>query len=89
MFVIDEADEMLDRGFQDQFRDILKLLPEEAQIVLLSATMPQSCLDMTTKFMRDPIKVLIKKEEVGFLDIIAFKVLLFYPYPLQQDYSFN
>lgn len=67
MFVIDEADEMLDRGFQDQFRDILKLLPEEAQIVLLSATMPQSCLDMTTKFMRDPIKVLIKKEEVGFI----------------------
>jgi len=74
MFVIDEADEMLDSGFQDQFRDILKLLPEEAQIVLLSATMPQSCLDMTTKFMRDPIKVLIKKEEVTLEGISQYYV---------------
>ena len=67
MFVIDEADEMLDKGFQDQFRDILCLIPERVQILLLSATMPQNILDVTQKFMNEEtIKVLIKKEEVNF-----------------------
>ncbi|RAL63409.1 hypothetical protein DID88_003833 [Monilinia fructigena] len=54
MFVLDEADEMLSRGFTEQIYDIFQLLPQSTQVVLLSATMPQDVLEVTTKFMRDP-----------------------------------
>ena len=40
MFVLDEADEMLSRGFKDQIQDVFQLLPSTVQVVLLSATMP-------------------------------------------------
>ncbi|ORX71994.1 DEAD-domain-containing protein [Linderina pennispora] len=55
LFVLDEADEMLSRGFKDQIYEVFQLLPAEVQVVLLSATMPTDVLEVTTKFMRDPI----------------------------------
>ena len=64
MFVLDEADEMLSRGFKDQIYDVFRLLNSNIQVVLLSATMPAEVLDVTTKFMRDPIRILVKKEEL-------------------------
>merc|ERR1711874_159404 len=63
MFVLDEADEMLSRGFKDQIYDVFRFLPNDVQVVLLSATMPVDVLDVTTKFMRDPITILVKKED--------------------------
>ena len=57
MLVIDEADEMLSQGFKDQIYDIYRYLPPSCQVVLVSATLPQEVLDMTKKFMHDPIKV--------------------------------
>ncbi|KAM5376672.1 hypothetical protein ACJA88_006995 [Fusarium oxysporum] len=59
MFVLDEADEMLSRGFTEQIYDIFQLLPQSTQVVLLSATMPQDVLEVTTKFMRDPVRILL------------------------------
>lgn len=64
MFVLDEADEMLSRGFKDQIYDVFRFLPNDVQVVLLSATMPADVMDVTTKFMRDPITILVKKEEL-------------------------
>ncbi|KAG7154389.1 Eukaryotic initiation factor 4A-II-like 1 [Homarus americanus] len=52
MFVLDEADEMLSRGFKDQIYDVFRFLPNDVQVVLLSATMPADVMDVTTKFMR-------------------------------------
>jgi translation initiation factor 4A len=43
---------------------VFKGLPNDVQVVLLSATMPSEVLDVTKKFMRDPIQILIKKEEL-------------------------
>jgi translation initiation factor 4A len=64
IFVLDEADEMLSRGFQDQIKVIFEYLPAEIQIALFSATMPIEILRLTKKFMRDPAKILVKNEEL-------------------------
>ncbi|XGW09200.1 hypothetical protein V3C99_011480 [Haemonchus contortus] len=64
MFVLDEADEMLSRGFKDQIYEVFKTLPQEVQVVLLSATMPADVLDVTNRFMRNPIRILVKREEL-------------------------
>ncbi|CAF1193241.1 unnamed protein product, partial [Didymodactylos carnosus] len=74
MLVLDEADEMLSQGFKEQIYDIFTTMPESIQVVLLSATMPREILDVTTKFMNDPIKILVKKEEVTLEGIQQFYV---------------
>eukprot|EP00004_Rigifila_ramosa_P018421 TRINITY_DN4582_c0_g1_i1.p1 TRINITY_DN4582_c0_g1~~TRINITY_DN4582_c0_g1_i1.p1 ORF type:complete len:412 (+),score=112.26 TRINITY_DN4582_c0_g1_i1:35-1237(+) len=74
MFVLDEADEMLSRGFKDQIYDVFKFLPAKVQVVLLSATMPTEVLEVTQKFMRDPIRILVKKDELTLEGIRQFYV---------------
>ena len=74
MLVIDEADEMLNRGFKEQIYDIYRYLPPSTQVVLVSATMPQEVLDMTRKFMNEPIRVLVKRDELTLEGIKQFFV---------------
>ena len=69
---LDEADEMLSRGFTEQIYDIFQLLPQATQVVLLSATMPQDVLDVTTEFIRDPVRILVKKDEFALEGIKQF-----------------
>jgi len=64
MFVLDEADEMLSKGFKDQIYDVFKTMPQDVQVVLLSATMPVEVLEVTECFMQNPIQILVKKEEL-------------------------
>ena len=65
MLIIDEADTMLDRGFKEQLYFILKAgLSDDMQICLFSATLSDETLDITNKFMNDPIQILVKKSEV-------------------------
>jgi len=73
-FVLDEADEMLSRGFKDQIYDVFRNLPTTTQVILLSATMPTDVLEVTKKFMRDPIRILVKKEELTLEGIRQFYV---------------
>ena len=63
-FVLDEADEMLSRGFKEQVYEIFQYIPKESQICLFSATMPEMALELTNKFMSDPIRILIDKENL-------------------------
>ncbi|KAI9445901.1 P-loop containing nucleoside triphosphate hydrolase protein [Lactarius indigo] len=49
LFCLDEADEMLSRGFKDQIYEVFQLLPQDTQVVLLSATMPADVLEVTKK----------------------------------------
>jgi len=74
MFVLDEADEMLSRGFKEQIYDVFQLLPGNTQVVLLSATMPAEVLEVTKKFMREPIRILVKKEELTLEGIKQFYI---------------
>ncbi len=102
MFVLDEADEMLSRGFKDQIYNVFKVrssdgkiqeitvipfyisffsyscsysfqfLPETVQCTIFSATMPLEVLEVTSKFMRDPIRILVKKAELTLEGIKQF-----------------
>jgi len=62
LFILDEADEMLSRGFKSQIQDIFKFLPADIQICLFSATLPPEILRLTKHFMRNPAKILVQKE---------------------------
>eukprot|EP00461_Guttulinopsis_vulgaris_P000224 UN00224 len=64
LFILDEADEMLSSGFKDQIYTIFKFLPQDIQVVLCSATMPPEILELSSKFMRNPKRILVKKEEL-------------------------
>uniref|UniRef100_A0A4W4FSB0 RNA helicase n=1 Tax=Electrophorus electricus TaxID=8005 RepID=A0A4W4FSB0_ELEEL len=74
MFALDEADEMLSRGFKDQIYEIFQKLSSDIQVILLSATMPQDVLEVTSKFMRDPVRILVKKEELTLEGIRQFYI---------------
>lgn len=62
--MLDEADEMLSRGFKDQIYDVFKMLSMDVQVILLSATMPNDVLEVSKCFMRHPVRILVKKEEL-------------------------
>jgi len=74
IFVLDEADQMLDRGFKDQIYDVFQYLPQEVQVGLFSATMPLDILKMTKQFMRDPVRILVKKEQLTLEGIRQYYV---------------
>lgn len=72
VIILDEADEMLSRGFKEQIYDIYRFLPSHTQVVLMSATLPASVLEMTQKFMNDPIRILVRRDELTLEGIKQF-----------------
>jgi ATP-dependent RNA helicase DeaD len=59
--VLDEADEMLDMGFQEDIEAVLKESPEGRQTVLFSATMPPRIESIAKRHQKDPIRIKINK----------------------------
>ena len=57
IFVLDEADRMLDMGFIHDVRRVLKLLPEKKQTLFFSATMPPEVMELVDALLHDPAKV--------------------------------
>ncbi|KAJ3103945.1 translation initiation factor eIF4A, partial [Phlyctochytrium planicorne] len=74
LFVLDEADEMLSRGFTEQIYNVFQLLPPATQVVLLSATMPADVLEVTKRFMREPVRILVKRDELTLEGIKQFYI---------------
>ncbi|KAL5158252.1 Eukaryotic initiation factor 4A-III A [Glycine soja] len=74
MLVLDESDEMLSRGFKDQIYDVYRYLPPDLQVCLISATLPHEILEMTNKFMTDPVRILVKRDELTLEGIKQFFV---------------
>ncbi|KAM0892029.1 hypothetical protein ACQ4PT_026012 [Festuca glaucescens] len=74
LLVLDEADEMLNKGFKEQIYDIYRYLPPELQVVLVSATLPNDILEITSKFMTDPVRILVKRDELTSEGIKQFFV---------------
>lgn len=68
--VLDEADEMLNMGFIDDIREILKQVPSERQTLLFSATMPKEIRDIATNLMNTPKEVKVKAKEMTVENIV-------------------
>jgi len=74
LFVLDEADEMLSKGFKEQIYDIFKYFSDNVQVALFSATLPDDILTLSTKFMRDPLHITLKPEELTLECIQQFYI---------------
>eukprot|EP00359_Climacostomum_virens_P005830 CAMPEP_0204902818 /NCGR_PEP_ID=MMETSP1397-20131031/3895_1 /ASSEMBLY_ACC=CAM_ASM_000891 /TAXON_ID=49980 /ORGANISM="Climacostomum Climacostomum virens, Strain Stock W-24" /LENGTH=390 /DNA_ID=CAMNT_0052071377 /DNA_START=5 /DNA_END=1177 /DNA_ORIENTATION=+ len=84
LFILDEADEMLSRGFKDQIKEIFALLPGNIQCALFSATMPNEILQITEEFMRDPVRILVKNEELTLEGIKQYYIAI-----EREDWKFD
>ncbi len=76
LFILDEADEMLSRGFKAQIQEIFKAMPPDVQVGLFSATMPNEILEISKDFMRDPARILVKKENLTLEGIRQYYVAI-------------
>ncbi len=63
--ILDEADEMLDMGFQEDLEKILEGVPEERQTVLFSATMQPGIRRLAQKFLKDPVTIKTTPESLA------------------------
>ncbi|OWZ75158.1 ATP-dependent RNA helicase FAL1 [Cryptococcus neoformans Bt85] len=84
MLILDESDELLNKGFKDQIYDIYRYLPPATQVVVVSATLPHDVLEMTTKFMTDPVRILVKRDELTLEGIKQFFVAV-----EKEDWKFD
>ncbi len=64
VFVLDEADRMLDMGFVRDVRKIVKMLPRERQSLMFSATMPPAIREIAAEMLRDPVHVTVTPKVV-------------------------
>lgn len=74
VLILDEADELFTKGFKEQIYEIYKHLPPSVQVVVVSATLPREVLEMTSKFTTDPVKILVKRDEISLLGIKQYYV---------------
>lgn len=74
MLIMDEADELLSQIFSNQIYEIFQTLPSSVQVGLYSATMTPEFFKVSSKFMRDPIKILVKNEELTLDGIRQFYI---------------
>ena len=67
--VLDEADEMLDMGFQEDVDAILEYMPSEKNTLLFSATMPAEVEQILNKYMKDPVRISIGQKNSGTANV--------------------
>uniref|UniRef100_A0A6C0D783 RNA helicase n=1 Tax=viral metagenome TaxID=1070528 RepID=A0A6C0D783_9ZZZZ len=74
LVILDEADEMLSSGFKEQVYNIFQYFSNNIQVALFSATLPEHITGITSKFMRDPVKIRVKAEQLTLEGISQYYV---------------
>ena len=74
IFVVDEADEMLSKGFKDQIQSIFQWLPNDVQVGIFSATLTKEVMELTPKFMRDPVEITMTADKLTLEGIRQFYI---------------
>ena len=76
MIILDEADEMLSVGFKEQVYNIFNFLNSNVQVGLFSATLPEELHTLSEKFLRNPVKILVKSEQLTLEGITQHMIAL-------------
>ncbi|XP_033744677.1 probable ATP-dependent RNA helicase DDX20 [Pecten maximus] len=85
MFILDEADKLLEEGFQEQINWIYSSLPENKQMLALSATYPEYLAQHLTAYMRNPTFLRLNISDPALLGINQyFRSVPFHPLPHKQ-----
>ena len=74
ILVIDEADEMLSKGFQEQIQSIFQMLSMDVQVAIFSATLNREVMDLTPRFMNDPVKITMEADKLSLDGIKQYYV---------------
>jgi len=74
--VLDEADRMLDMGFIDDINYILSKAPTNRQTSLFSATIDQTVMNVCNRYMKNPIKILVSKDEIGLTQMKQYYTIV-------------
>jgi ATP-dependent RNA helicase DeaD len=74
--VLDEADRMLDMGFIDDIDYILSKTPSDRQTALFSATIDQTVMEVCHRYMRNPEKILVSKDEIALAQIDQYYMVV-------------
>lgn len=83
ILVMDEADALLKNDFSEQIKTIVVRLRTDTQICIFSATYPTKVLELALEFMNNPVRILLKKEELSLDLIKQYKV-----YVEQERYKY-
>jgi len=76
VIILDEADQMLSQGFLDDIQNILAEIPQDAQVGLFSATLPPDALEISEKFMKNPLRIILKRGELPLEGIRQFYIMV-------------
>jgi len=74
IFVLDEADRMLDMGFIHDVRRILDIMPKVAQMAMFSATMSRSVMDISWIYQREAIEITVQEDELNKPPITQYSI---------------
>ena len=76
LIIVDEADEMMSDGFKEQIYNIFQYMPTNVQVGLFSATLPEDIVTLFDTFMRNPVKILVKSEQLTLDGISQYYINL-------------